>query len=128
MNISETNFINIKENSDYIKIAEEVLNECFMEETMQNKNLYVNIIFTDSKTIKKMNREYRNINKETDVLSFPMFEKKELQKIDGKYLNILGDVVVSVEEVQKQALEYNHSFKRELAYMLVHSFYHLIRI
>jgi len=124
--ISEINFIDIEECSEYIKIAQEVLNECFLEEAMQSKNLYVNVIFTNSENIKKINNEYRNIDNETDVLSFPMFEKEDLKKIKGDFLDVLGDIVISIEKVEKQAEEYNHSFERELAYMLVHAFYHLI--
>ena len=77
-----------------------------------------------------MNSEYRNIDKETDVLSFPMFEKYEIDNMVSKniweYNDILGDMVISIEQVKKQAIEYGHSFERELSYMVVHSFYHLM--
>ena len=81
--------------------------------------------------IRRTNKTYRNIDKETDVLSFPMFEKEELQeKIkNGQPFPVkeaLGDVMISIERVKEQAQEYGHSFQRELAYMLVHGFYHLM--
>ena len=77
--------------------------------------------------IRKLNNEYRNIDKETDVLSFPMFEKNEISNIKNmEYRESLGDIVISIERVKEQALEYEHSFERELAYMLVHGFYHLM--
>jgi len=124
--ISEINFIDTEKNSEYVKIAKEILQECFSEENLHTKNLYVNVIFTNSEYIKKVNTEYRKINAETDVLSFPMFKKEELKKIEGKFPDVLGDIVISIEKVKEQAQQYNHSFKRELAYMLVHAFYHLI--
>ena len=73
-----------------------------------------------------MNNQYRNIDKETDVLSFPMFEKEELEKLENANQDILGDIVISIDKVKQQAEEYGHSFKRELAYMAVHGFYHLM--
>ena len=85
---------------------------------------------TNPENIKEINKKYRNIDKETDVLSFPMFEKEELDEIikNKKFKNedILGDIIISVEKVQEQAKEYGHSFERELSYMIVHGFYHLM--
>lgn len=128
MEISEINFIDIEENKTYKELAERVLKECFLKENLKNKKLYVNVIYTNSKKIKEINNEYRNINSETDVLSFPMFEQKDLAKIKGDYVDVLGDIVISIEQVQIQAVKFNHSFERELAYMIVHAFYHLVRI
>ena len=80
--------------------------------------------------IRKINKEYRNIDKETDVLSFPMFEKNELDEMVKKQNNqvpeTIGDIVISIDRVKEQAQEYGHSFERELAYMVVHGFYHLM--
>ena len=80
--------------------------------------------------IRQINKQYRKIDKETDVLSFPMFEKEELEnKIANKEFqteDILGDIIISIEQVKKQAEEYEHSFERELSYMVVHGFYHLM--
>ena len=80
--------------------------------------------------IRKINKKYRKIDRATDVLSFPMFEKAELdEKIKNKdflYEDVLGDVIISIDKVKEQAEEYGHSFERELSYMLVHGFYHLM--
>ena len=88
------------------------------------------ITFTTPEEIRKINKKYRKIDKATDVLSFPMFEKDELdEKIkngDFPYEDVLGDVIISIEKVREQAEEYGHSFERELSYMLVHGFYHLM--
>ena len=126
MNIAEINFLDIEEEKKYIDILNTVLKECFIQEKLDDKNLYVNIVLTNPENIRKMNKQYRNIDKETDVLSFPMFEREELQKIKNLNEDVLGDIVISIERVSEQAKEYEHSFERELAYMVVHGFYHLI--
>ena len=126
MDIAEINFLDIEKNTEYTSILTKVLEKCFEEEDLINKNLYVNIVLTNPKQIKKMNKKYRNIDKETDVLSFPMFEKDELIKRKDLNQDILGDIVISIERVKEQADEYAHSFERELSYMLVHGFYHLM--
>lgn len=126
MDIAEINFLDIEENDEYSGTINRVLDKCFLEENLKDKNLYINIVLTNPENIRKMNKEYRNIDKETDVLSFPMFEKEELENRQISNLDILGDIVISIERVRKQAEEYGHSFERELAYMTVHGFYHLM--
>lgn len=126
MNILELNYLDIDENKEYETIINKVLQECFKQEKLENKNLYVNVVLTDSKNIKIINKEHRGIDSKTDVLSFPMYEKEELNNINLENEDILGDMVISIEKVHEQAEEYGHSFERELAYMVVHSFYHLL--
>ena len=128
MKIVEINYLDISKNEQNDELIKKVLKKCFEEEKIKNEKLYVNIVLTNSKNIKSLNKEYRNIDKETDVLSFPMFEKEELDCLKEKNENeeILGDIVISVEKVEKQAIEYEHSFERELSYMVVHGFYHLM--
>jgi probable rRNA maturation factor len=120
----------IEEKKEYEEIAKKVLTQCFKEEKLENSKLSITITLTTPKNIKKINKEYRNIDKATDVLSFPMFEKDELDlKIKNKdfeHEDILGDIVISIERVEEQAKEYQHSFEREFSYMLVHGFYHLM--
>ncbi len=126
----ELSYLDLEENNEYEEIINKVIEECFKVENLNDSNLYVSITLTTPNNIRKLNRDYRNIDKETDVLSFPMFEKEELnQKIknnDFKNLDILGDMVISIPKVKEQAKEYGHSFERELSYMVVHSFYHLL--
>ena len=126
MDILELNYLDIDENNEYKKIIKRVLEACFDEEQLKNKNLYVNVVLTDSKNIKEINKEHRGIDKETDVLSFPMFEKSEIRDIQLENEDVLGDMVISIDKVIEQAKEYGHSFERELSYMVVHSFYHLL--
>lgn len=126
----EITYLDIEENKEYEKIIKPVLEECYKEEDLLNSKMTTQITLTNPENIRKLNKEYRNIDKETDVLSFPMFEKRDLDlKIknqDFKFEDILGDMVISIERVQAQAIEYGHSFERELSYMVVHSFYHLM--
>ena len=126
---SEVNFVDIEENKEYIELAEKVIGQAFYIEEIDELNLYINIILTNPKNIKEVNTKYRNIDKETDVLSFPMFENSEIEimkKNGNDITEALGDIIISIERVKEQAEEYGHSFEREFAYMLVHGFYHLV--
>jgi len=126
----QIDFNNIKEDEKLTKIISQVLEKCYEVEKLNKTKIYINIILTNGEVIRKINKEYRNIDRETDVLSFPMFEKYELDEIlnkqDSIKQDILGDIIISVPRVIEQAKEYNHSFERELAYMTVHGFYHLM--
>lgn len=124
-------FEGIEENKEYQDKIVRVLDKCFEEENLKNLNLYITITLTTPDRIRSLNKEYRNIDKATDVLSFPMFEKNEIDEIVKNrqkqvVKETLGDIIISVEKVQEQAIEYGHSFERELSYMLVHGFYHLM--
>jgi len=119
-------FDEIEENKEYEDKVFKVIKKCFEEEKLKELNLYISITLTTPQKIKQLNKHYRNIDKETDVLSFPMFEKEELEKRKGLNQDVLGDIVISIEKVKEQSQEYGHSFERELAYMAVHGFYHLM--
>ncbi len=123
-------YLDIEKKEEYEQIIGKVIKKCYEIEKIEKSKLYVSITLTNPENIRKINKEYRNIDNETDVLSFPMFEKEELcNKIAKKeYENedILGDIVISIKRVEQQAIEYGHSFQRELSYMLVHGFYHLM--
>lgn len=127
--ISEIEFLEIEEKQEYSELIEKVLKKCFSVENLDDTKFYVSITLTTSENIRKYNKEYRNIDKETDVLSFPMFEKEEIENLKSnapKFQDVLGDMIISIDKVKQQAIEYGHSFERELAYMVVHSFYHLL--
>lgn len=120
----------IEKREEYEQIIETVLAQCFKEEGIENSKLFITITLTTPQNIQEVNKVYRGIDKATDVLSFPMFEKEELEqkkeKKDFIHEDILGDIIISIEQVEKQAIEYGHSFERELSYMIVHGFYHLM--
>ena len=123
-------YLDLEENKDYEKIISKVVKQCFKTEHLEKSKLFISITLTTPENIRKINNQYRNIDKETDVLSFPKSEKQELEeklkKQDFKYEDALGDIVISIDQVKKQAIEYEHSFERELSYMVVHGFYHLM--
>lgn len=126
----EITYLNLEENNEYEKTVKKVLDKCFEEEGLSDSKLIITVTFTIPEEIRKINKEYRNIDRATDVLSFPMFEKEELEEMiknkDFMHEDVLGDIIISIEKVKEQAEEYGHSFERELSYMLVHGFYHLM--
>lgn len=207
---AEITYDQINENQEYNEIINKVINECFSNEGLDKLNIYISITLTNLEVIHKLNKEYRNVDRATDVLSFPMFEKNEIEEMlkehkivessiaeraeedcnsnceenensnceenvssnceKNEILNceekenqssnneenessgneekldlnsnktmtdsdsnenfnecdVLGDLVISIPKVYEQAEEYGHSFERELAYMCVHGFYHLM--
>ena len=94
----------------------------------------VNVLLTDNPGIREINRDYRDVDRETDVLSFPMFSfipgafpEEVTELLDpGSNLLPLGDMAISVEKVRAQARELGHSEERELGYLTVHSVLHLL--
>ena len=98
----------------------------------------VNLLLTDNARIRVMNREYRGIDRPTDVLSFPMltyetpsdFSAAELHEADSFNPEtgelVLGDIIISVEKVTEQAEKYGHSREREYAFLIAHSMLHLL--
>lgn len=121
-----------------INKLQDVINLALKEEKV-TLECEISLLFVDNEKIKEINRENRGIDRETDVLSFPMLDypKNKVYKdvyvdyrfdttfFDGEEL-ILGDIVLSLEKVEEQRLEYNHSFEREACYLVVHSVLHLL--
>ncbi len=129
MKYTDIEYLNVEPNNMYSTLTEKVINKCFETENLLDKNINISIIFTTPVDIQEYNKEYRNIDRATDVLSFPMFEKDEVEKFkEEKSIvpEVLGDIIINLSQVKMQADEYGHSFERELAYMLVHGFYHLM--
>lgn len=87
----------------------------------------VSVTFTDNEGIRVLNKTYRQIDRETDVLSFPMidFDGGEEPPTDDETV-VLGDIVLSLEKARAQAEEFGHSFEREVAFLTVHSMLHLL--
>ena len=124
---AEIEYVDYSENKKLEELINKVLEECFKTEKIDSYNLYISVTLTNPEYIRKLNKEYRQIDKETDVLSFPMFEKDEIKSLENlEFEETLGDIVISIQRVEEQAKEYGHSFERELAYMVVHGFYHLM--
>ena len=83
----------------------------------------VNVVLTDNEEIHQVNKEYRNVDAPTDVLSFPMLEYDCFNPETGELM--LGDIMISVDKVEEQAEKYGHSTTRELAFLVAHSMLHL---
>lgn len=92
-----------------------------------NNDCELSVTFTDNEGIKILNSQYRGIDKETDVLSFPLvdFAGGDEPPVDEPS-QLLGDIVISLEKAVAQAEEYGHSFEREAAFLAVHSMLHLL--
>lgn len=86
-------------------------------------NILFNVIIIDNDRIRVLNKEYRNIDRETDVISFALEDDKTFNLEE---IRVLGDIYISVEKARSQAKEYNHSFKRELSFLAIHGFLHLL--
>jgi probable rRNA maturation factor len=98
------------------KVAREVLN-------LENASLdcEISVSFVDNKEIRELNREYRGVDKDTDVLSFPIDDEFVLE---GPIL--LGDIIISLEKALEQSKDFGHSLYREVAYLTAHSIFHLL--
>lgn len=86
----------------------------------------ISVTFTDNSGIRKLNAQFRDVDRETDVLSFPLGENGEYDIDPENGACQLGDIVISVEKAKQQSEEYGHSFKREIAFLTVHSMLHLL--
>ncbi len=91
-----------------------------------NDNAEIELTFVDDEQIKELNKEYRNIDKSTDVLSFPLGENGIYDKNPENGFYMLGDIVISVDRAEKQADLYGHGIEREIAFLTVHSMLHLL--
>ena len=107
--IEELDFIN-----NYIK---------FICEKEKLDNCIFNIIFIDNDRIKEINKEYRNIDKETDVISFALEDNNDI-KYDG--FRVLGDIYISLDKAKEQAILYEHEFIREMCFLITHGILHLL--
>lgn len=122
---------------DYNDIIERVVREVLKTENCPYE-VEVNVLLTGNNEIWDINKEHRNIDRPTDVLSFPMvdFETPSdfslVKDTPEAYLNLeteellLGDIIISVDKVYQQAEEFGHSVKREFAFLVAHSMLHLL--
>ncbi len=81
------------------------------------------VIFVDNKKIHELNKTYRNIDRETDVITFRLADYEDVVVDD---VTILGDIYISLDKAKSQSIEYGHSYLRELAFLLIHGFLHLL--
>lgn len=108
---------------DILNFLEEIVSKCLVAEG-KSLNYEVSISFVDDDEIRLLNKEYRGMDKPTDVLSFPMLEDNIVPQ--ELLPTLLGDIVISTETALRQSEEFGHSFKREIVYLTVHSMLHLL--
>lgn len=119
------NRTNFDFNQNYVDIIKKcILKTLEIENFTKNVEISFSIVYNNE--IKQINNMYRNIDKETDVLSFPLLEFPLKNKINENIITCLGDIIISIEKVISQSKEYEHSFERELAFLTVHSMLHLL--
>lgn len=102
--------------------VEKVLYKAMEKEKLENTSF--NLIIVDNEYIHELNFKYRNIDRETDVITFALEDDDTL--IVGGDERILGDIYISIDKARSQSLEFQHSLLRELAFLAVHGFYHLL--
>ena len=128
----------IEVTDDLINIINEVCDVALKDEEVTIP-YQISLLFVDNNEIREINNETRGIDKVTDVLSFPMLDYPENMVFKNVYKNkkfneiyldgeelVLGDIVLSLERAKEQSIEYNHSFEREVCYLVVHSILHLL--
>ncbi len=114
-------FNETEENLDKeIEILEKLLSFACQKEQIQNAEF--NVIFVSKDVIHQMNRDYRGVDRVTDVISFALEDNKTIDL----NVRLLGDIYICVDRAREQAIEYKHSFLRELAFLSVHGFLHLL--
>ncbi|GGB29084.1 rRNA maturation RNase YbeY [Virgibacillus dakarensis] len=113
--------------SDFIDMLHRLLDFAAEKEGITNE-AEVSVNFVDNKKIQELNRNYRQQNRPTDVISFALQETVdgELQVIGEDIPLVLGDIVISVDRAKEQAADYNHSLEREIGFLSVHGFLHLL--
>ncbi|HIT37851.1 MAG TPA: rRNA maturation RNase YbeY [Candidatus Onthousia faecipullorum] len=106
----------------YEEIIEKVVNKAFEVEGV--KKASCSIIIVDNTFIHKLNKEYRGIDRVTDVISFALEDDKSMIIPDD--IRLLGDIYICLDKAREQAKEYGHSLERELCFLAVHGVYHLL--
>ena len=118
---------------DLKKAINNIVKFVLEEENLNFENVFISIDCTDADNIRKINKEYRGIDKKTDVLSFPIFEKEELRNLsdvedeDKKIKEVeLGDIILCLDVVKEHSIEYQTGLLREVLYMITHGVCHLV--
>ena len=115
-------FVEVDEKIEELDTVEKVLYSAVEKEKLENVSF--NLIIVDNKYIHELNKTYRNIDRETDVITFALEDDDSLIVAGDE--RILGDIYISIDRAKSQAKEYGHSLLRELSFLAVHGFYHLL--
>ena len=115
-------FNNTNEEIKELETVEKVLYSAMEKEELKDTSF--NLIIVDNEYIHELNKNYRGIDRETDVITFALEDEDSI--IIGDNERILGDIYISIDRARSQAIDYGHSFLRELSFLAVHGFYHLL--
>ena len=115
-------FKEVEEEIKELEIVEKVLKKALEKEKLENTSF--NLIIVDNNYIHELNKKYRNIDRPTDVISFALEDENSIIIPDEE--RILGDIYISIDKAREQSMEYQHSLLRELSFLAVHGFYHLL--
>lgn len=110
---------------DFEKLVEDCTRAALEEEEIED-DAEVSVTLVDNARIRELNSEFREIDHETDVLSFPLGDDEGFEVDPDTDAILLGDIVISLEKAKSQSEEYGHSFKREVAFLVTHSLFHLL--
>lgn len=108
---------------------EQLIEQCTraaLEEEEIAEDAQVSVTLVDNEAIREINREHRDIDRATDVLSFPLGDEDSFDTDPETGAILLGDIVISLERAAEQAKEFGHSFRREVAFLITHSLFHLL--
>ncbi|WP_033828382.1 rRNA maturation RNase YbeY [Bacillus andreraoultii] len=110
-----------------LEVILQLLHVAAKEESV-DENSELSLSFVDNNRIHEINREYRGIDRPTDVISFALEEQteEEMDIVGNDLPRVLGDIIISIPKAKEQAEEYGHSFIRELGFLAVHGFLHLL--
>ena len=115
-------FNQTNEDIDELETVKKVLLKASEKEKLENTSF--NLIIVDNNYIHELNKNYRNIDRETDVITFALEDDDTL--VLPEDIRVLGDIYISIDKARSQAKEYGHSFLREICFLAVHGFYHLL--
>ena len=104
----------------------EICTAAALEEEGIDDTAEVSVTLVDNEGIRQLNKEHRDIDRETDVLSFPLGDDNGYEIDPDNDAIMLGDIVISLEKAAQQAQEYGHSYRREVAFLITHSLFHLL--
>ena len=104
----------------------EMCTRAALEEEQIEEDAQVSVTLVDNEVIREINNEHRGIDKATDVLSFPLGDEDSFDTDPETGAILLGDIVISLERAKEQAEEYGHSYRREVAFLITHSLFHLL--
>ncbi|MBE5868139.1 MAG: rRNA maturation RNase YbeY [Lachnospiraceae bacterium] len=135
-----TSYVENETSAEFSFAVQEVI-DAVAQQVLEMENcpyeVQINVLLTDNQVIREYNAQYRDIDRETDVLSFPNVDYESPSAFEGLDENsadyfdpdsgelILGDIILSVDKIREQAQSYGHSERRELAFLVAHSMLHL---